>query len=236
MTRSEARTAGAWRGYDNAALIIALLGLLALLLLWWMGYGPNSAGCCAAPVVATSPAVQPMAPPPVPALAPVAVPVPEPAKVDMPAIAAVAPAPEPAKTEPPKAAALPAVPAVDCSKLVDGVSVQFATGSAALSQEARVVLDRTLYCLKDGRYEVDGHTDNVGNSAANQKLSEARERGRRVFSKQGFRCEEALCCWIWRYPADCGQRHCGRSSPESAHFDHAIVVTRASAGISPVRP
>jgi outer membrane protein OmpA-like peptidoglycan-associated protein len=92
----------------------------------------------------------------------------------MPAIAAVAPAPEPAKSEPPKAAALPAVPAVDCNNLVDGVSVQFATGSAALSQEARVVLDRTLYCLKDGRYQVDGHTDNVGNNAANQKLSEAR--------------------------------------------------------------
>jgi OmpA-OmpF porin, OOP family len=172
MTRSEVRTAEAWRGYDSAALIIALLGFLALLLLWWMGYGPTNAGCCAAPVVATSPAVQPMVPPPAPAPAPVAMPAPEPAKVETPAVAAVAP--EPAKTETPKAAAPAAVPVVECSKLVDGVLVHFATGSAALTPEARATLDKTLDCLKDGRYEVAGHTDNVGNSAANQKLSEAR--------------------------------------------------------------
>jgi len=172
MTRSEVRTAEAWRGYDSAALIIALLGLLALLLLWWRGYGPTNAGCCAAPVVATAPAIQPVVPAPAPA--PVATPAPEPAKVEMPAVAAVAPAPEPAKIETPKPAVAAAAPAVDCGKLVDGVSVQFATGSAALTQEARAALDRILDCLKDGRYEVDGHTDNVGNSAANQKLSEAR--------------------------------------------------------------
>jgi outer membrane protein OmpA-like peptidoglycan-associated protein len=185
MTRSEARTAEAWRGYDSAALIIALLGLLALLLLWWMGYGPTNAGCCAAPVVATAPAVQPMVPPPAPA--PVAAPAPEPAKVDAPAVTAAAPTPEPAKTEPPKAAVPAVVPAVDCGKLVEGVSVQFVTGSAALTPEARAVLDRTLDCLKDGRYEVDGHTDNVGNSAANQKLSEARANAVvQYFRSKGF--------------------------------------------------
>jgi OOP family OmpA-OmpF porin len=185
MTRSEARTAEAWRGYDSAALIIALLGLLALLLLWWMGYGPTNAGCCAAPVVATAPALQPMVPAPAPA--PVAAPAPEPAKVDTPAVVAVAPTPEPAKTEPPKAAAPAVVPAVDCGKLVEGVSVQFVTGSAALTQEALAVLDRTLDCLKDGRYEVDGHTDNVGNSAANQKLSEARANAVvEYFRSKGF--------------------------------------------------
>jgi len=187
MTRSEARTAEAWRGYDSAALIIALLGLLALLLLWWMGYGPTNAGCCAAPVVATAPAIQPMVPPPAPAPAPVAAPAPEPAKIDTPAVVAVAPTPEPAKTEPPKAAAPAVVPAVDCGKLVEGVSVQFVTGSAALTPEARAVLDRTLDCLKDGRYEVDGHTDNVGNSAANQKLSEARANAVvEYFRSKGF--------------------------------------------------
>jgi outer membrane protein OmpA-like peptidoglycan-associated protein len=176
MTRSEVRTAEAWRGYDSAALIIALLGLLALLLLWWMGYGPTNAGCCAAPITVTSPSVQPTAPTiapapvPAPAPAPVATPAPEPAKV-----AVAAATPEPAKVEVPTAAASPAAaPAVDCGKLVDGVSVKFATGSAALDPEARAALDRTLDCLKDGRYEIDGHTDSVGNSAANQRLSEAR--------------------------------------------------------------
>jgi OOP family OmpA-OmpF porin len=163
MIRSELRTAEAWRGYDSTALIVALLGLLALVLLWWLGYGPNQAGCCAAPIIATAPAVQPAAP--VPALPPP----PAPAKVEPPAVVAAAPAPEPAK-----AAAPAAAPAVDCGKLADGVSVQFATGSAALSQDARVVLDKALDCLNNGRFEVVGHTDSVGNSAANQRLSEAR--------------------------------------------------------------
>ena len=178
MTRSEVRTAEAWRGYDSAALIIALLGLLALLLLGWMGYGPTNAGCCAAPITVTSPSVQPTAPAiapaqvPAPAPAPVATSIPEPAKV---ATAVAAATPEPAKVDVPAAAAAPAAAtADDCGKLVDGVSVKFATGSAALDQGARAALDRTLVCLKEGRYEIDGHTDSVGNSAANQRLSEAR--------------------------------------------------------------
>jgi outer membrane protein OmpA-like peptidoglycan-associated protein len=177
MTRSEVRTAEAWRGYDSAALIIALLGLLALLLLWWLGYGPTNAGCCAAPVTITSsasqstaPAIVP-APVPAPTPPPVATAIPEPAKG---AAAVVAAAPEPAKVEVPPAAPAPAAPGVDCGKLVDGVSVKFATGSAVLDPEARAALDRTLECLKEGRYEINGHTDSVGNSAANQRLSEAR--------------------------------------------------------------
>jgi outer membrane protein OmpA-like peptidoglycan-associated protein len=52
--------------------------------------------------------------------------------------------------------------------------VQFATGSAVLSQEGRAVLDKALDCMKNGRYEIAGHTDSVGNSAANQRLSDAR--------------------------------------------------------------
>jgi outer membrane protein OmpA-like peptidoglycan-associated protein len=165
MIRSEVRTAEAWRGYDRTALIIALLGLLALLLLWWLGYGPTQAGCCAAPIVVTSPAIQPTAPAPVPAPAPP----PAPVRVEPPAVVAAAPAPEPAK-----AAAPAAAPAVDCGKLADGASVQFATGSAVLSQEGRAVLDKALDCMKNGRYEIAGHTDSVGNSAANQRLSDAR--------------------------------------------------------------
>jgi peptidoglycan-binding protein ArfA len=171
MTRSEVRTAEAWRGYDSAALIIALLGALALLLLWWLGYGPTRASCCAAPLVATSNAVPPTTPVPAPPPAPVATPVPEPAKVAPPPLVAVAPAPEPAKAATPAAA-----PAVDCGKLADGVTAHFATGSATLGREDRVALERVLDCLKDGRYEIAGHTDNVGNGAANQKLSEARAR------------------------------------------------------------
>jgi OOP family OmpA-OmpF porin len=174
MTRSEARTPEAWRGFDRAALLVTLAGLLALLLLWWTGHGPSQASCCAAPIVA-APAVLPPpapAPTPAPAPAPVVTPASEPAKVEPPAVVAAAPAP--AKVEAPKVEAPKAAPAVDCTKLVDGVAVHFATGSAALSGEARALLDQALLCVKDGRYEVAGHTDNVGDKAMNQRLSEAR--------------------------------------------------------------
>lgn len=161
MTRSEARTPEAWRDFDRAAIFVALAGLLALLLLWWSGYGPTQASCCAAPVVAV---------PAAPAPAQVAAPEPpkvEPDKVAPPPVIAAAPAP--AKAEAPVAA-----PAVDCGKIVEGIVVNFGFGSAALSTEARVALDRALPCVGGGRYEVVGHADSVGDGALNQRLSEAR--------------------------------------------------------------
>jgi outer membrane protein OmpA-like peptidoglycan-associated protein len=181
MTRSEARTPEAWRGFDRAALLVTLAGLLALLLLWWTGHGPSQASCCAAPVIA-APAVQPT-PAPIPAAAPEPAKV-EPAKAEPPPVVAAAPAPVKAEP-PPVVAAAPApanaeapkvAPAVDCTKLDSGVAVFFATGSAVLSGEARVVLDQALLCVRDGRYEVAGHTDNVGDKAMNQRLSEARAK------------------------------------------------------------
>jgi outer membrane protein OmpA-like peptidoglycan-associated protein len=86
-------------------------------------------------------------------------------------VAAAPTPPEPAKVEAPKASA---APAVDCGKLVGGVTVRFATGSAALTPDSRATLDRTLGCVTDASYEVAGHTDSVGNAAANLTLSKAR--------------------------------------------------------------
>jgi outer membrane protein OmpA-like peptidoglycan-associated protein len=184
MTRSELRTAEAWRAYDSAAVIVALLGLLALLLLWWLGYGPNRAACCAAPLVATAPALPPAAsapasaPPPAavvaepPAVAPGA-PAAEAAKGAGPAATAAVGAPAPAAAAA-KPAAPPAAAAVACAKVVEAVSVLFVTGSAALSQDSRAELDKALDCLKSGRFEIAGHTDSVGDRAANQRLSESR--------------------------------------------------------------
>ncbi len=175
MTRSEARTPDAWRGFDRAALYVTLAGILALLLMWWSGYGPSQAGCCAAPVVAAPVVATPITPAaPVVAPAPAPVAASEPAKVEPekvaapPIVAAVAP-PAPAKAEPPAAAA-----ARDCAKIVEGVAVRFDFGSATLSTEASVALDRALLCVGGGRYEVVGHADSVGDKALNQRLSEAR--------------------------------------------------------------
>jgi OOP family OmpA-OmpF porin len=159
MTRSEARTPDAWRAFDRAALFVALAGLVTLLLLWWSGHGPLQASCCAAPVVAA--ATTPTLP------APIVAPTPEPPKD------------EPAKAEPPPVAvaataSTKATPTVECNRTVEGLAVHFASGSAALIVEARSVLDQASACVKEGSYEIAGHTDSVGSHAANQTLSEAR--------------------------------------------------------------
>ncbi len=55
--------------------------------------------------------------------------------------------------------------------------VQFATGSAALTKTAKAELDKAAKIMSehpDIKVSVEGHTDNTGNSAANQSLSERR--------------------------------------------------------------
>jgi outer membrane protein OmpA-like peptidoglycan-associated protein len=55
--------------------------------------------------------------------------------------------------------------------------VTFVTGSAELTPRSRTTLDRVAAILADApdvRAEVQGHTDNVGNAAANQRLSQRR--------------------------------------------------------------
>jgi OmpA-OmpF porin, OOP family len=112
----------------------------------------------------------------VPAPASIATPAPEPAQTEA-KIAAAAPLPDRAKTELPKTPSAPATtPGGDCNALVAGVSMHFAFDSAALSQETRATLDKAIDCLKDGRYQVAGHAENVGSSAINQRVSEARAR------------------------------------------------------------
>jgi outer membrane protein OmpA-like peptidoglycan-associated protein len=174
MIRSEVRTAEAWRRYDGAVLIIALLGLLTLLLLWWLGNGPTREGCCAGPIAATATALQTTKPAPAPAS--IATPPPEPVQTE-PKLAAAAPLPERAKAELPKTPLAPtATLGGDCNALVAGVLVHFAFDSATLSQETRATLDKAIDCRKDGRYQVAGHADNVGSSAINQRVSVARAR------------------------------------------------------------
>jgi OmpA-OmpF porin, OOP family len=54
-------------------------------------------------------------------------------------------------------------------------NVGFATGSSQLSAEGKKALDAMAGCLKNGGTVV-GHTDNVGNPASNQALSERRAK------------------------------------------------------------
>ncbi|MEQ1513828.1 MAG: OmpA family protein [Lysobacteraceae bacterium] len=62
---------------------------------------------------------------------------------------------------------------VQCGDRI-AVAVNFASGSSALNAEAKAMLDRVFDCLKDGRFEISGHTDNTGSATVNQRLSLAR--------------------------------------------------------------
>ncbi len=53
-------------------------------------------------------------------------------------------------------------------------SIEFATGQAALTSKGKAIVDQVAMCLKDGRFEVAGHTDSQGQASRNQTLSEAR--------------------------------------------------------------
>jgi OmpA-OmpF porin, OOP family len=64
--------------------------------------------------------------------------------------------------------------AVQCGDKI-AVAANFATGSARLSPEMSELLSAVVPCIK-GSYEVSGHTDNVGEDAPNQVLSERRAK------------------------------------------------------------
>ena len=70
-------------------------------------------------------------------------------------------------------------PATAGAKPVALRNVFFETGSAALRPESAAELDRLAALLTDApalKIQINGHTDNVGDDASNQKLSEARAK------------------------------------------------------------
>ncbi|MGL5001437.1 MAG: OmpA family protein [Casimicrobium sp.] len=102
-----------------------------------------------------------------------------------PAVSAPAPAPAPV-AEAPKAVAPPtAAVAVTAKSAAEAfkagaksfkLDVEFDTGSAKIRGEAVKDLNELAELIKDGKTkgEIGGHTDNVGDAAANLKLSQAR--------------------------------------------------------------
>lgn len=69
---------------------------------------------------------------------------------------------------------------VQCGDRI-AVAVNFATGSSALDADAKAMLDKVFDCLKEGRFEISGHTDNTGSAASNQRLSLARAEATRAY-------------------------------------------------------
>jgi OmpA-OmpF porin, OOP family len=112
-----------------------------------------------APAPRVAPPPPPAAPPPAPAPAPVAPPV-------------AAPKPAPAPVAPPAAPAAPPAPVSE--KVTFAADAFFDTGKANLKPEGAAKLGDLVAKTKGIALEVViavGHTDSVGNAAANQKLS-----------------------------------------------------------------
>jgi outer membrane protein OmpA-like peptidoglycan-associated protein len=62
----------------------------------------------------------------------------------------------------------------DCNSITAGAEIEFAVGSAELTDDGKAVLDSVTKCLTSGTWEVAGHTDSQGSADANQALSQKR--------------------------------------------------------------
>ena len=60
-------------------------------------------------------------------------------------------------------------------------AVTFATASSRIDSRGRKLLDAIAPCLKEGRYEIAGHTDSIGTAEDNLSLSRARAESVRAY-------------------------------------------------------
>lgn len=60
-------------------------------------------------------------------------------------------------------------------------AVTFKTASSRIDAKGRALLDAIVPCMKDGKYEVAGYTDNVGTDGDNLKLSQSRADSVRAY-------------------------------------------------------
>ena len=60
-------------------------------------------------------------------------------------------------------------------------AVTFATASSRIDAKGRALLDAIVPCLKSGKYEIAGHTDNIGSAEDNMHLSKARAESVRAY-------------------------------------------------------
>jgi outer membrane protein OmpA-like peptidoglycan-associated protein len=60
-------------------------------------------------------------------------------------------------------------------------AVTFRTASSRIDAKGRALLDAITPCLKQGRYEIAGYTDSIGNDDDNLKLSKARAESVRAY-------------------------------------------------------
>jgi OmpA-OmpF porin, OOP family len=61
-------------------------------------------------------------------------------------------------------------------------AVTFKTASSRIDAKGRALLDAIVPCLKDGRFEIAGYTDNIGSAEDNIKLAKARAESVRAYA------------------------------------------------------
>lgn len=103
-------------------------------------------------------------------------------------------APSAAPVAPPAQAAAPPVAPAEAPAI--SLTVQFATGSAALTDQATRVLDELGKALmsedlRPFRFRIEGHTDTVGSAGLNQALSDRRAAAVRDYLTARFGVEGA---------------------------------------------
>ncbi len=60
-------------------------------------------------------------------------------------------------------------------------AVTFRIASSRIDAKGRALLDAIVPCLKDGRFEIAGYTDNIGTDEDNLKLAKARAESVRAY-------------------------------------------------------
>jgi len=65
-------------------------------------------------------------------------------------------------------------PVIDCESMLSLNSVEFALGSAVLTDAGKQAIAQVMMCLSSNSYNIVGHTDTSGDANANQALSMAR--------------------------------------------------------------
>lgn len=64
--------------------------------------------------------------------------------------------------------------ALPCDEILSSAAIEFATGSAELTQPGRETLYSLTACLQSEQYLIIGHTDNTGSASVNETLSQQR--------------------------------------------------------------
>jgi len=151
------------------------------------------------------------------------------------AVGAARPAPPPAVEEPPAPAPAPSRVRVEASRIAVDEKIHFGTGSAEILEQSHALLNDVARVLREHpeitKVRIEGHTDNQGGAALNQRLSQQRaDSVRQYIVGQGIDAGriEAQGFGLSR-PVDSNDTETGRSRNRRVEFN---IVGQSEGGAS----